>query len=309
MRPNSHRHLPERRGGALRPPRTVPTAMWRGVAAPPRTLGLAPCLGLYTLPAAEAQVTASGAEDKAVLLELKAAADASECIGIGLSTLEDPCPFDSWAAATEPCGDGWDDITIGWLGVVCNESGGRVVDLELWDTHIGGELLPFFGRLGALLALALYDNPTLRGDVADLAGATELRKLALHDCPLVDGDLAVLAALVHLGGEYQCTAGGCTGFLSLQSTAVHGSVAPLRALPGLGADWAGFTPCWYAEESRACPPPDWWLWLQWSILLLCVALGVFAMKKRQSLAAKCSKQERDSTEEQAAKSVENPSAQ
>ena len=90
MRPNSHRHLPERRGGALRPPRTVPTAMWRGVAAPPRTLGLAPCLGLYTLPAAEAQVTASGAEDKAVLLELKAAADTSECIGIGLSTLEDP---------------------------------------------------------------------------------------------------------------------------------------------------------------------------------------------------------------------------
>ena len=51
-------------------------------------------------------------------------------------------------------------------------------------------------------------------------------------------------------------------------------------------------------------------WL--SLLLLCVALGVFAMKKRESLAAKCSKQERaerGSTEEQAAKSTENPSAQ
>eukprot|EP01045_Picozoa_sp_COSAG04_P022257 COSAG04_NODE_2489_length_4023_cov_2.315240_1_plen_81_part_10 len=81
--------------------------MWRGVVAPPRAVGLwlARFLGLYIyLPAAEAQVTASGAEDKAVLLELKAVADTSECIGIGLSTVEDPCPFDSWTATTEPCG-------------------------------------------------------------------------------------------------------------------------------------------------------------------------------------------------------------
>ena len=66
----------------------------------------------------------------------------------------------------------------------------------------GGELLPFFGRLGALLSLVLRDNPALRGDVADLAGATELRYLTLSDCPLVAGEAAALAALVHLGEEY-----------------------------------------------------------------------------------------------------------
>ncbi len=48
---------------------------------------------------------------------------------------------------------------------------------------VGGELLPFFGRLGALLYLDLGYNRALRGDVADLAGATELRYLDLRWCP------------------------------------------------------------------------------------------------------------------------------
>ena len=195
------------------------------------------------LPLLAAQMTTSGAEDAGVLLEAKAVADTSECIGIGLSTVEDPCPFDSWTATTEPCGDGWDDITIGWLGVVCNESGGRVVDLELWDTHIGGELLPFFGRLGALLVLYLSNNPALRGDVADLAGATELRYLDLQHCPLVVGEVAALAALVHLGEEYTDSVRTIPGTLSLAGSGVHGPVAALRALPSLAGDWEGFSKC------------------------------------------------------------------
>ena len=59
--------------------------------------------------------------------------------------------------------------------------------MALHSTGVGGELLPFFGRLGALLRLELVSNPALRGDVADLAGATELRSLSLYDCPLVMG--------------------------------------------------------------------------------------------------------------------------
>ena len=41
--------------------------------------------------------------------------------------------------------------------------------------------------------------------------------------------------------------GTSTGGLRLKDSGVHGPVAALRALPGLGADWgndwAGFTPC------------------------------------------------------------------
>ena len=90
-------------------------------------------------------------------------------------------------------------------------------------------------------------NPALRGDVADLAGATELRFLDLNGCPLVVGEAAALAALVHLGEEYStpgyCTENVGTGRLWLAGSGVHGPVAALRALPGLGADWSNFTPC------------------------------------------------------------------
>ena len=97
-------------------------------------------------------------------------------------------------------------------------------------------------------------NPALRGDVADLAGATELRFLGLRDCPLVVGEAAALAALVHLGEECSVCpfqGDGHRGPLSLVGSGVHGPVAALRALPGLGADWgtdghnrgSDFSPC------------------------------------------------------------------
>ena len=141
-------------------------------------------------------------------------------------------------AGTEPCGDGYDNIRSGWVGVVCDARGGRVVYVNLRYTGVGGELLPLFGRLGALLYLNLYSNPALRGDVADLAGATELRRLELHNCPLVVGAAAALAALVHLGEEYTDPYYGTrTGGLWLAGSGVHGPVAALRALPGLGPDW------------------------------------------------------------------------
>ena len=57
-------------------------------------------------------------------------------------------------------------------------------------------------------------------------------------------------------GQYTtrgCVRFGCTGYLHLAGSSVHGPVAALRALPGLGADWGSrdgknkgtvdFTPC------------------------------------------------------------------
>eukprot|EP01045_Picozoa_sp_COSAG04_P012206 COSAG04_NODE_814_length_10091_cov_7.591873_7_plen_241_part_00 len=203
-------------------------------------LAVTPCFLGLPPPLAEAQATTSGAEDAGVLLEAKAAADTSACHGnTGGSSA--PCPLDSWTADTEPCGDGHDSLGSGWVGVMCDARGGRVVSVWLQETGVGGELLPFFGRLGALLVLFLYNNPALRGDVADLAGATELRGLWLQDCPLVVGEAAALAALVHLGER--CSVCNGYGGLYLAGSGVHGPVAALRALPGLGDDWGYFTPC------------------------------------------------------------------
>ena len=222
--------------------------MGLGVGAAGRTggvlwLAVTPCFLGLPPPLAEAQTTTSGAEDAGVLLGAKAAADTSACTSpSSWGVPENACPLDTWAADTEPCGDGWNDpYYSGWVGVECDARGGRVVKVYLPSTGVGGELLPFFGRLGALLALNLR-SPALRGDVADLAGATELRYLRLENCPLVVGEAAALAALVHLGEQYTHPMFGAqTGRLYLAGSGVHGPVAALRALPGLGADWGSWS--------------------------------------------------------------------
>eukprot|EP01045_Picozoa_sp_COSAG04_P030378 COSAG04_NODE_5261_length_1681_cov_4.668142_1_plen_205_part_10 len=171
-------------------------------------------------------LAARSAAETAALRGAKAAADTSACIGMGGHPSR-PCALDSWAAHTEPCGDGHYDRRLGWVGVVCDARGGRVVFVYLPRTGVGGELLPFFGRLGALLYLDLGNNPALRGDVADLAGATELRYLSVYNCPLVVGEAAVLAALVHLGEDCSvCRWDGTpgTGGLRLAGSGVHGPV-------------------------------------------------------------------------------------
>ena len=155
--------------------------------------------------------------------------------------------------ALDPCGDFWDDVYRGWDGVLCNFPGGRVVRVRLRETGLEGDLLPIFGLLSGLLSLELYRNPRLSGNVAALAGLTELRNLELNECPLVWGEVRSLAALVHLGGAYTLPISGSnvtsnnTGGLYLAGSGVHGPVAALRALPGLGAEWGPsvlhFSPC------------------------------------------------------------------
>ena len=142
--------------------------MGLGVAAPLRTggalwLAVTHCF-LLPPPLAEAQTTTSGAEDAGVLREAKAAADTSACSWPDRTF--HGCPLDSWAVDTEPCGNGYDSTSRGWLGVECDARGGRVVLVYLHGIGAGGELLPFFGRLGALLALSLY----ARGDQRESAG-------------------------------------------------------------------------------------------------------------------------------------------
>ena len=86
--------------------------MGLGVAAAPRTgvaLWFAVASGFLGLPL-HAQTTTSEAEDKAVLLEAKAAADLSHCNRIGMSESSDLCPLDSWPpdvdVSTTPCQNG-----------------------------------------------------------------------------------------------------------------------------------------------------------------------------------------------------------
>ena len=79
--------------------------------------------------------TTSEAEDKAALLEAKAAADVSHCNRIGLSTQSDLCPLDSWPPAaddvsTPPCQNGGEcqDEGNSYTCVCANGFSGRNCD-------------------------------------------------------------------------------------------------------------------------------------------------------------------------------------
>ena len=63
----------------------------------------------------------SVAEDKAALLAFKAAGDPDGDLA-------------SWEEATEPCAaEGWNSDSVGWYGVQCDEEGGRVTRLHLYN--------------------------------------------------------------------------------------------------------------------------------------------------------------------------------
>eukprot|EP01045_Picozoa_sp_COSAG04_P026626 COSAG04_NODE_3731_length_2576_cov_9.838879_2_plen_177_part_00 len=130
-----------------------------------------------TIASSSAQLSTSAAGDKAVLLAMRDAADTSACnddMWSAFITATGACPLESWDAATEPCarlapsgnpgslgnGEGWDDYFSGWLGVVCDAVGGRVTYLGLRSTGVGGELLPFVGRLPKIKSFCRRSPPT-----------------------------------------------------------------------------------------------------------------------------------------------------
>ena len=124
--------------------------------------------------------------------------------------------------------------------------------------------------MGALLALALRDNPDLSGELSDLAELSHLRHLYLSECPRVVGDVAALSALPHLGEEWttpgddtQCAPARCPrqnsappltglrtcsrvarslGVLNLAGTGVWGDTTALQARPAF-EDGFAFSSC------------------------------------------------------------------
>lgn len=247
--------------------------------------------------------TMSGAEDATTLVNAHEAADKTRCnfwISYPGSVAHDGCALDSWTAETDPCSG------QGWIGVECGprptaSDGNRVVEVRLpgntahteadtgidAETSLGGELFPYFGRLGALEILYVPDNWALIGNVADLTGLTELRYLHLSGCPWVVGDIATLAALTNLGGAEGHGNYNDNG-LYLTGTAVHGSVAPLRALPGLGPDWGNFwvdfQPCssfgsdGHPSDNPSADQNDW----AWGTGFGCADVGLAPVPVRHS---------------------------
>jgi hypothetical protein len=150
--------------------------------------------------------------------------------------------FTGWDAGAEPCAaGGWDDEDSGYVGVLCDRAGGRVVYVD--GSHAGlGCDAALFAPLGALRWLALEQNAALHGDVASLGGLVELRYLGLSDTA-VHGAPGSLVGLRHLGEQVTTTVpgySGLTGVLHLARTRVAGPVAALQALPGLGSSWGSW---------------------------------------------------------------------
>ena len=152
---------------------------------------------------------------------------------------------DTWTRNSEPCApDSWDDRGAGWAAVICDRPGGRVTFLGLSRTSralgsLGG-LVEDLSPLTELRYLSLSGNFDVHGNVAALRVLLELRFLGL-DGTSVHGEVGSLATCTHLGENWVDPWGVVhSGRLLLAQTgvpAVYGSVIPLRALPGITAEW------------------------------------------------------------------------
>eukprot|EP01046_Picozoa_sp_COSAG06_P033305 COSAG06_NODE_3392_length_5410_cov_5.742421_4_plen_559_part_00 len=153
----------------------------------------------------------------------------------------------SWTGSPEPCASGsWDDDDSGWVAVMCDQVGGRVTYVSPSGSPRGrpgslggnvGELSPLVG----LRWLSLSGNKAVHGDIATLSVLTELRFLGL-DGTSVHGEVGVLRSCSRLGESWAeprtgLVRSGALFLKQLGPPAVYGHVAPLRALPGLGAVW------------------------------------------------------------------------
>ena len=132
----------------------------------------------------------------------------------------------TWTAGTSPCGAGWDHANAGWKGVTCCANGhydctGGLSRNARRVTHV-----------------EINGRPGVRGDLADLAGLTELQVLGLPGTS-AHGDIAALLGLTLLTG------------LSLAGAPVYGDAAAIRAtIPGLStwgtgqdAQYGHYTAC------------------------------------------------------------------
>ena len=96
------------------------------------------------------------------------------------------------------------DRPIGeWHGVTTN-SNGRVIELDLYDNRLTGEIPPELGRLSNLTDLWLHDNQ-LTGEIPpELGRLSNLTLLRLHDNRLtgeIPPELGRLSNLTGLGSR------------------------------------------------------------------------------------------------------------
>jgi hypothetical protein len=99
---------------------------------------------------------------------------------------------------------------------------------------------------GDTAAAAMLGDDILRvhGDLGSLRALSQLRHLDLRGTA-VTGSVDLLATRCPLLGRPYLAPDGATvpGVLLLTASAVHGPVAALQALPGLGRDWANYSDC------------------------------------------------------------------
>jgi hypothetical protein len=234
-------------------------------------------VGFATVPSSSSVCTNG---DLAALLAFKATGDPR---GV-LASWREPCP-----GCPLPCNEtGWNRDAAGFVGVMCSRPFGRItyvfpaLVVRPWSCGLRTSIAPLAG-LPHLETLALDGCTAVHGNVGALGGLTQLRYLNLR-ATAVHGVVDSLAGLSHLGEHIGarigcserndmllcaathllwlcCAAGefyrapdgsGGTG-LYLADSHVHGRVAGLRALPGLGPSWGSaqqhFSSCeeWSAE--------------------------------------------------------------
>lgn len=144
-----------------------------------------------------------------------------------LAPASGPCSDDNiQAIATQP----WQST---WSGVTCRA--GRVVQLDIHSSSAVGSIDALAPGLSQLHTLDLSHCSNVYGDIGSLLGLIELRHVNLKRTRVI-GDVAQLAPTGQLPSLELLS-------LNLVQTLVHGSVAPLRALPGLGRNWDGYTSC------------------------------------------------------------------
>ena len=170
-------------------------------AGPP--LAHLPARALLLLLLAGAAAAQGDAGDKAALLAFKAGGDDDDDLA-------------SWTAATDPCGDGWDYLNVGWQGVTCCEDGSWYGDYTAGGSHPSTNS----GRV-AYVELNGISGYAVTSPAASLAALTELQSLYLTGTH-AHGDAAALCNAVPglLGwgsGRFDCTA--CDAYVGCPASA------------------------------------------------------------------------------------------
>lgn len=114
-----------------------------------------------------------------------------------------PCSYPCDSIAEMPT---WNDPQVGFVGIMCNELGGRVTFFNVYP------------------AIARMQPPTcdLLANIDPLAGLPFLETLSLDGCTNVHGNIEVLGSLHQLR------------YLNLRDTSVYGAVESLSSLSHLG---------------------------------------------------------------------------